>query len=126
MNRTKKYLTGVIAEIKKNPKNQVIPPDLVSIRANTEQYGKIKLNAIIYLAKTDLVIFNLLKRKKIEVPLREMKKISDAETFMNAKRKGKKALIIQLKDGGEIGLFVSDLNLWKEKLKQLNKTISSN
>jgi hypothetical protein len=112
----------IVEEIEKSPDEILMYPEVASIRGFTEESGKIKYDGIIYMSDKKVVFQHLTKKKRLEIELNDIQKISEAETYMGSARKDKrKVCILQIRGGGQIGLFVADNKLWEKKIKRAKK-----
>lgn len=121
--KIRKDMSKTIVEEINNSKDEILMhPEVASIRGFTEESGKIKYDGIVYLSDKKIIFQHLLKKKRIEIDIKDIQKISEAETYMNSARKDKKKVcILHLRGGGQMGLFVSDNKLWEKKIKIAKK-----
>ncbi len=120
--RVKKNISKSVVEEVSNCKDEIlIYPEVMTIRGKMSEYGEIKQNGIIYLTVKDIIFHNLTKKKKIIIPVKDIKKIEQAKEFMNSSRKGKNVCLLRLTDGNTVGIFVADNKLWETKIKKARK-----
>jgi hypothetical protein len=121
--RIKKDMSkNIVDEVNNSPDEILMHPEVASIRGYSEEWGTLKYDGIIYLSAKKIVFQHLLKRKRIEIEIKDVQKISEADTYMNSARKDKrKVCVLQLRGGGQLGLFVADNKLWETKIKIAKK-----
>jgi hypothetical protein len=121
--KIRKDMSKTVVDEVNNSKDEILMhPEVASIRGFTDELGKIRYDGIIYLSDKKIVFQHLMKKKRFEIDLNDIQKISEAETYMNSARKDKrKVCILQLRGGGQMGLFVADNKLWEKKIKLAKK-----
>lgn len=91
-------------------------PEPALYRGATAGYSKVKGNGVILLTNQRLR-FRKLTGGRVEVPLDQVVGIREAKTFLHSYRAGRLNLILQLKNGPEVGFMVADEPGWMSAMR---------
>jgi hypothetical protein len=92
-------------------------PEGALYRGATRGYSQVNGNGVILLTDRHLR-FRKLTGGRVEVPLDRVVGVRAAKTFRRAYRSGRPHLILQLRDGAEVGFIVRDTPSWLSALRE--------
>ena len=101
------------------PGDMLIPPQKASFRGATERFGKIKNDGAAFLTSKMFVFRPLIGKTVINLEKQEIRSYREDVWFLTARHGNKKHLVLQLKDGTEVGFFVADNEQWKSALNKI-------
>lgn len=93
-------------------------PETAIYRGGTGNSSKIKGNGLIVLTNRSL-IFKKIIGQGLEISLEQIKNLRQDKWFLNSYRNGRFHLILQLKNGDEIGFIVQNHSVWLEEITKL-------
>ena len=102
-------------EIRQSGEGILVFPEAGSFRGARSRYGRLKCDGVI--AATDRrIVFRKLIGAGLEVLLADVVGLREDKWFLQSYRSGRRHLILQTRDGNEIGFLVRDNERWKRAL----------
>jgi hypothetical protein len=95
--------------------NPVIDAETATYRGATARFGKVKGLGVIGLTERRLV-FARAVGQPLEIDRSEIVGVREDKWFLRSYTSGIRHLILQLRDGTEVGFFVRELGRWTEAL----------
>eukprot|EP00771_Trimastix_marina_P002572 gnl/Trimastix_PCT/3711.p1 GENE.gnl/Trimastix_PCT/3711~~gnl/Trimastix_PCT/3711.p1 ORF type:complete len:295 (-),score=4.85 gnl/Trimastix_PCT/3711:206-1090(-) len=99
----------------------VIQPDSATYRGAHKHYGDKQTQGVICLTSQSLIFHDVQNPSNppIEIPINRILCINQEFTFMQKRQGSRKHLVLDLKDGNQIGFYVNQLDLWDQELTRL-------
>jgi len=119
MSWKKRKIADLFRQMKLSGATFVITPEYASFRGATNTYGRVKCDGVIGLTDRK-VIFMPMVGKKIEIPLNNIKDITEEKTFLGNIRPGMSFLVLH-GNNVDIGFFVRDNLKWQNAITGMIK-----
>jgi hypothetical protein len=114
MSWKKRKIADLFRQMKSSGTAFIITPEYASFRGATNTYGKVKCDGVIGLTDRKIIFIPMVGRE-IEIPLENIRDITEEKTFMGNIRPGMSFLVLH-GNNVDIGFFVSDNIKWQNAI----------
>lgn len=119
MSWKKRKIAGLFRQMKLSGETFLINPEFASFRGATAKYGRVKCDGVIGLTN-DKIIFIPFIGSKTEIPLKEIRDVSEEKKFLGHYRAGITVLVLHGQEA-EIGFYVKDNMKWQNTITGIIK-----
>jgi len=119
MSWKKRKIAELFQQMKLSGETFLINPEFASFRGATAKYGRVKCDGVIGLTN-DKTIFIPFIGSKTEIPLKEIRDVSEEKKFLGHYRAGITVLVLHGKET-EIGFYVKDSMKWQNTITGIIK-----
>lgn len=122
--RSARLVAALNEELAASGEPPIRGPESALYRGSSGSHSRVKGNGVLALTSRRL-IFHKLVGQPVEVPLDQIVGLREDKWFLGAYRSGRPHVILQLREGGEVGFMVRDHTGWMEAMRRVTRVAAA-